>query len=108
MATTLGTFEQAALLAVVRLREQAYGRAILRDIQARLERPVAPGAVHVTLNRLENRGLLSSSLGVGTAVRDGRPRRCYTLTGAGRVALNDAHSAVHALWRGFRPLEGEA
>jgi PadR family transcriptional regulator, regulatory protein PadR len=51
MADILGAFEQAVLLAVLRLGEEAYGRAILRDVQERLEREVAAGAVHATLER---------------------------------------------------------
>jgi hypothetical protein len=49
MAETLGTFEQAVLLAIVRLREDAYGRATLREVQERLGREVAAGPVHATL-----------------------------------------------------------
>ncbi len=71
MADVLGAFEQAVLLAIVRLRDEAYGRAILKEVQARLERDVAAGAVHATLGRLEQKGLLASRLGV----RDADPRR---------------------------------
>jgi len=41
MAEILGAFEQAVLLAILRLGEDAYGRAILKEVQARLEREVA-------------------------------------------------------------------
>ena len=109
MAEVLGTFEQAVLLAVVRLGSGAYGRAILNEVQARLERDVAAGAVHATLVRLEEKGLLSSSLGPGTEVRAGRPRRYYRLSPSGVEALNDARAAVQTLWRGFKwPLKGPA
>ena len=102
MAEVLGTFEQAVLLAVVRLREDAYGRAILTVVQSRLEREVAAGAVHATLERLERKGLLSSRLGPGTPVRAGRVRRYYRLQPAGIRALNDAHRTVSSIWRGVR------
>ena len=109
MADVLGAFEQAVLLAVLRLHEGAYGRAILKDVQARLDRHVAAGAVHATLVRLERKGLLKSSLGPGTEVRAGRPRRFYTLQPSGRRALNDARAAVNTLWRGFKwPLRAHA
>src|SRR5436309_4101005 len=100
MADVLGAFEQAVLLAVVRLREEAYGRAILKEVQARLERDVAAGAVHATLERLEHKGLLSSRLGSGTPVRAGRARRYYRLQPAGIRALNDARAAAETMWRG--------
>jgi DNA-binding PadR family transcriptional regulator len=109
MADVLGAFEQAVLLAVVRLRDDAYGRAILREVQARLERDVAAGAVHATLERLENKKLLASRLGSGTPVRAGRARRYYRLQPAGVRALNDARAAVHTIWRGLTwPLKGRA
>jgi|ERR1043166_941479 DNA-binding PadR family transcriptional regulator len=100
MADILGAFEQAVLLAVLRLGEGAYGRAILADVQARLERDVVAGAVHATLERLERKGFLSSSLGSGTPVRDGRARRFYRLEPAGIRALDDARYALDRVWRG--------
>lgn len=107
MAETLGAFEQAVLLSIVRLREEAYGRAVLREVQERLEREVAAGAVHATLARLEGKGLIRSRLGLGTPIRDGRARRFYRLEAAGVKALNDAREAVNTLWHGIRwPLKG--
>jgi PadR family transcriptional regulator PadR len=102
MAEVLGAFEQAVLLGIVRLGHEAYGRAILKDVQACLERNVAPGAVHATLERLERKALVASKLGPGTPVRAGRPRRYYRLTPSGIRALNDAHAAANSIWRGLR------
>ena len=48
MAETLGTFEQAVLLAVFRLKDDAYGRGILREVQERLKRDIAAGAIHMS------------------------------------------------------------
>lgn len=100
MADILGAFEQAVLLAVLRLGEGAYGRAILRDVTLRLERDVAAGAVHATLERLERKRYLSSSLGSGTPMRDGRARRFYRLEPAGARALDDARHALDRVWHG--------
>ena len=109
MAETLGAFEQAVLIAVVRLGREAYGRAILKDVQVRLERDVAAGAVHATLTRLERKGFVVSRLGAGTAIRGGRPRRFYRLQPGGVRALNDARAAVNSLWSGLKwPLKGHA
>src|ERR1043166_6635725 len=102
MANVLGSFEQAVLIAVMRLQADAYGRAIFKEVQDRLDRDVAPGAVHATLDRLERKRLLSSKLGSGTPVRAGRPRRYYRLTPAGVRALNDARKAVENIWRGLK------
>jgi PadR family transcriptional regulator PadR len=109
MADVLGAFEQAVLLSILRLGDEAYGRAILKDVQTRLERDVAAGAAHATLERLENKGLLTSHLGTGTPVRAGRARRYYRLQPAGVRALNDARAAVDNVWHGLKwPLKGHA
>jgi PadR family transcriptional regulator len=107
MVDHLGAFEQAVLLTIVRLGEEAYGRAILRGVQDRLERDIAAGAVHATLERLERKRLLSSRLEPGTPVRGGRARRFYRLLPAGVRALNHARATADRLWHGVVwPLKG--
>ena len=101
MADVIGHFEQAVLLALIRLGKDAYGRAILHEIQVRLNRDVSAGAVYATLERLENKGLVSSKLAPGTAIRGGRARRYFAPTGAGVRALNDAKSAADTIWQGL-------
>lgn len=111
MAEHLGTFEQAVLLALVRPQtafgKERYGRAILKEVQLRLEREVPAGAVYATLQRLEDKGLVSSRVAPGTEVRAGRPRRHYRVEAAGLRALNAAKAATDRLWTGVRaPLKG--
>lgn|SRR5512138_1555106 len=101
MAEVIGHFEQAVLVALVRLGNDAYGRAILVEVQQRLEREVSAGAVYATLERLEAKSLASSRLAPGTAIRGGRARRYFIPTAAGLCALNDAKSATDSLWRGL-------
>lgn len=98
---TIGQFEQAVLVALIRLGKDAYGRAILNEVEERLARDVSAGAVYATLERLEAKGLASSKLAPGTAIRGGRARRYFAPTGAGVRALNDAKSATDMLWRGL-------
>ncbi len=109
MAELLGAFEQAVLLAVWRLADEAYGRAILRDVGAGLNREIAAGAVYATLDRLEQKSLLSSRLDEGTPVRGGRARRYYRVTAAGAQALNESKAALEQLWDGAQwPLGWQA
>jgi PadR family transcriptional regulator PadR len=106
MADLLGGFEQAVLLAIWNLPGQAYGRAILRGTQAVLDRQGAAGAVYATLDRLEQKGLVTSRVETGTAVRSGRPRRYYQLTAIGVKELNESKAALEQMWRGAKwPLE---
>jgi len=111
MPETLGLFEQAVLLALAapatELGREAYGRAVLREVQARLDRDVSAGAVYATLDRLEAKGLISSRVGDGDASRAGRPRRYYAVEPEGLAALRASRDAVERLWAGVRwPLEG--
>ena len=111
MAELLGTFEQIVLLAVLGLDEEAYGRAVLRDVQsgAGNQRSISAGAVYATLDRVEAKGLLSSRLEEGTPARGGRVRRFYRLTPAGVSALNEARRTFERMWKGKRwPLEVSA
>ena len=102
VAEVLGAFEQAVLLTVVDLDDEAYGRAILRGAQIGLMRELAAGAIYSTLDRLEQKGLLSSHLGEGTAERGGRARRYYRITAAGVRALNESRSLLERMWQGAR------
>jgi PadR family transcriptional regulator PadR len=107
MPDILGSFEQAVLVSIVHLQDQAYGRAILREVEARLHREVVAGAVYATLDRLEAKGLTSSRLGSGTPERGGRPRRFYSVQAAGVRALNQAREMTESIWSGMRwPLKG--
>ncbi len=65
----LGEFEQFILLAVLRLNKQAYGVPIRQEIEDRTGRSAAIGAVYATLDRLEQKGFVSSHLGDATAER---------------------------------------
>jgi PadR family transcriptional regulator, regulatory protein PadR len=102
MAELLGVFEQAVLLAVLKLAEDAYGRGILRGVQTMLNREVAAGAVYATLDRLEQKHLISSYLKEGTPIRSGRTRRYYRLTAMGIQSLNESRAAHKQMWRGAK------
>jgi PadR family transcriptional regulator len=101
MSQVIGQFEQAVLLALIGLGKDAYGRAILNEVQRRLSRDVSAGALYATLERLEAKGLASSKLTPGTAIRRGRARRYFVPTGAGIRALNDVKSTTDSLWQGL-------
>ena len=109
MSDILGGFEQAVMLAVVKLGRDAYGRTIIKETALCLKRDVAAGAVYATLDRLETKGLISSSISSGTPSRDNRARRYFKLTAAGMRAMNDSKSALENLWRNATwPVRGKA
>jgi PadR family transcriptional regulator PadR len=103
----LGTFEEQVLLAVVHAGDDAYGMHIRREIEERVGRSVAIGAVYATLDRLEAKGFLSSRLAHPDTVRRGRPRRYFKLESEGAGALQEARAAHAHMWRGIE-LDAEA
>jgi DNA-binding PadR family transcriptional regulator len=112
MAEVLGTFEQAVLLAIARPRtelgKESYGRSILKEVALRLDREVSAGAVYATLDRLEQKGLISSEVRPGDAKRGGTQRRYYSIEPEGIRALNNAKEVVDRVWEGVRwPLKAE-
>ncbi len=100
---TLGALELAVLLAVARLDDEAYGLAVRRDLSARMGRDYSPGAIYATLQRLEDKGYLSSSPSEPLPVRGGRTRRCFAVTGAGRRAARHAQEMHRSAWAGLTP-----
>jgi PadR family transcriptional regulator PadR len=88
---SIGQFEQLVLTAVLSLREDAYGVTIHEKV-GELARPkaVSLGAVYVTLDRLEDKGLVTSWLSEPTAERGGRAKRCYRLEALGERALQES------------------
>ncbi len=97
----IGSLELATLLAVARLGDDAYGLAVRADLGARTGRGHSVGAVYTTLQRLEDKGLLTSSASDPLPIRGGRSRRHFTVTGAGAKALREAERSSAALWSGF-------
>ena len=97
-APVLGTLELSTLLAVARLGDGAYGLAVRRDLAERTGRDYAVGAIYTTLQRLEDKGLLTSRASEPLPVRGGRSRRRFAVTGAGAQALRDAERHAAAIW----------
>jgi PadR family transcriptional regulator PadR len=97
----LGEFEQIVLLAILRLGDQAYGVTIRREIAACTRRDPAPGALYTTLERLEDKALVSSRLGDPTPQRGGRAKRYFTVSAAGVSAVIQAQRSYQRLMEGL-------
>ncbi len=104
----LGEFEHLVLLAVLRLGDDAFPPAVLEEIAARTGREASRGAVYITLDRLEEKGMLQSTAEPGPPERGGRPRRRLQLSHAGLAALRDSRDALMSLWDGVEQRLGRA
>src|SRR5689334_20102387 len=92
----LGVFEEQILVAVLRVQGEAYGMNVRREIERVTDREVAIGAVYATLDRLEAKGLVTSSRSRSQVA----PRRLFALTAAGAKAMADTRAMRERLWQG--------
>jgi PadR family transcriptional regulator, regulatory protein PadR len=99
---TLGEFEQMVLLAILQIKEDAYGVTIHEELERRTKRKVARAAIYMTLDRLEKKGLLESWTTEPTAERGGRAKRCYKVTKPALEALRASRKALVSLWQGLQ------
>jgi DNA-binding PadR family transcriptional regulator len=99
MKEYLGEFEELVLTIVGILQDEAYGNAIVNEINERVGRKVNLSAVHVTLYRLEDKKYLTSIMGGVTKVRGGRRKRIFTITNTGLAMLRSMKDTRTNLWK---------
>ncbi|MGD8331250.1 MAG: PadR family transcriptional regulator [Acidobacteriota bacterium] len=104
----LGELEHLILVAVVRLGDDAYGAAVIDEIETQSGREVSHAATYIAMQRLEGKGMLRGRDEAPGAGRGGRARRYFTVTDAGLEKLRDSASALFGMWQGVDPaLRGE-
>lgn len=96
---SIGEFEELVLLLVAALHDQAYGVAILQNLEEKLEKKVNISAIHVALKRLENKGFVQSSYGGITTERGGRRKKFYSITIAGKKILDQQYELRTSLYK---------
>ena len=104
MPKTLGEFEVLILLAIVRLKSEAYGATIHREIEARTGRSIAIGAIYTGLARLQRSGFVRATIGEPTPQRGGRRKKYYEIEPSGAQALAQSVNAFRQMTAG---IEGE-
>jgi PadR family transcriptional regulator, regulatory protein PadR len=102
-----GEFELMILLALIRVGDDAYGVPISKELRSTTGREVALGSVYAALDRLEEKELVSSTLGEPTPERGGRAKRYFRITQKGMREVQTTRTALIKLWRGLPRLEGE-
>jgi PadR family transcriptional regulator PadR len=103
---SLGQFEQLVLTAILSLGEKAYGVTIQEKVEEFAQKSISLGAVYVTLDRLEDKGLISSWLSDPTPERGGRSKRCYRMEGLGERALQESLSTAQRMFNVVEELWG--
>ena len=97
----LGEFEQMLLLVAMHLEDEAYGVKLMEELESQVGRNVSRGSVYVTLDRMEDKGWISSELSASRPERGGRPRRIVRVTPGGLAVLRKSRAALLDLWDGL-------
>ena len=95
----LGELEELILLTVGVLHPDAYGVAVMDELDLQARRSLNISAVHAVLTRLEEKGLLRSKMSEPSDVRGGRRKRIFQLTASGKRALEEAHELRTQLYK---------
>ena len=100
--------EEFIMLAVWRLKEEAYAVPIREQIRKATGKTWAFGALFIMLNRLEKRGLLESYLTAPQPKRGGKSKRIYTLSSQGMKALEEVRNVQKSVWADIEdfPIKG--
>lgn len=106
--TYLGEFEELVLLAVGILFDDAYGLAIVDELEKKTGRAIMMSSAHKALLRLEDKGYLKSHMGGATQLRGGRDKRLYVLTQAGKKVLSQSRELRNSMWKEIPKMVWEA
>jgi PadR family transcriptional regulator, regulatory protein PadR len=94
----LGELERQVLSAILHLHGQGYAVTIADDMKVRFGKIPSLGAIYATVDRLQNKGLISSRLGSPTTERGGKSKRFYQIEASGQRALAEAREVDDRFW----------
>jgi DNA-binding PadR family transcriptional regulator len=96
--------EETLLLAILRLKDNAYGVAIKQNIQKITGKALPYGTLYFILEQLSKKGYVKRFTGESKPERGGRSRIYYTLTSEGSKALKHAFKMQQKVWNGYAEL----
>ena len=97
----LGEFELLVLLATLSLGDKAYPVSIAADIETRTGRPASRTTVLITLERLEDKELVTSRYGDPTPQRGGRAKRYFRAKPRGVQAVRETLERIETMATGL-------
>lgn len=97
--------EEILMIAIFRLRGEAYGARLKRFVFETTGKDWNYGNLYCTLDQLVKKRYLDKSTGNPTNERGGRSRNYYNITKAGLNVLQESMRINYALWDGIRELD---
>lgn len=92
--------DEILLLAILRLKDNAYGTTIIKEVKKKTGKELTFGSLWVSLDSLYKKGLINKRLADDTPSRGGRKKIFYTLSDSGIKALQEARDIQNFLWKG--------
>ena len=97
----LTKLEELVLIAVLKLKDKAYGISVYNTIVDLTGKEVSLSSVYFPLERLVRRGYLRTLKGESTPRRGGMSKRYYRVTSSGIKALQENRSLHETAWKGI-------
>jgi len=97
----LTKLEELILLAVLKLRDDAYGISVYKYVQKVTGKNLSVGSVYFPLERLTRKGYLDSFKGEPTPHRGGMSKRYYTITEKGLAVLEKTKKINDIMWESY-------
>lgn len=95
---SLGEFEQAVLLAILRQGDRAFALEVRRDLEEESGRPVSRGAFYTTLERLKRKGLVEWERAQPANARRSGVQRFFSVTPRGMENLRATRAILKERW----------
>ncbi|MEM9897147.1 MAG: PadR family transcriptional regulator [Bacteroidota bacterium] len=95
---SLGALEELVLLTVGVLEGNAYGVTIKKELELQLKRNISLGALYGALQRLEEKGWVSSRVGGIVEKQGGRRKQFFDITKSGIAALQEVRAMRNDLF----------
>ena len=96
----LTKIEEILLLAIWRLKDDAYGVKIRQYVSQIIGKEFTYGNLYSALSQLSKKKYVKKAIGEPTADRRGRRKIYYTVSPAGVIALKTAREMNQKMWEG--------
>ena len=95
---SMTVFEEAVMLAVYRLNQNAYSVTIHQEILATTGKDVILGTLFRTLDQLRRKGYLTKNKGEPVKAKGGKSKMFYSITDEGYHALEQTRKMHEKIW----------
>ncbi|MBU8923038.1 MAG: helix-turn-helix transcriptional regulator [Bacteroidales bacterium] len=93
--------DEILLLAVLRLKDNAYGVTIIAEVEQRAGKKLKFGGLWVSMDNLAKKNLVEKRMADPEPHRGGKSKCYYRLTKQGILALKETAELQENLWKGI-------